>query len=197
MIERAVGDLLGLDQVKLEVSNVFRVCAVDRFIGKVGKPLHVVGLGINGCLGHVANHQVFGKPLGDGAIAFLVGHHVVALRVGEFRKGTREERERDPTRVLAKAKSASPTIVLNVTAAKYLMKPPQGVATPLRVAASQHAVAEDVFTSCQRAKLTERTIRRADAVRPIAGSHCTAEKACSPRSGARKKRDVRSGRQQH
>jgi hypothetical protein len=75
LIERAVGDLLGVDQIKLKGPNVFDGRPIERFFDKVGKPSHVVRVSVDGGVGEVANHHVFGKPLGDGATSFFVGRH--------------------------------------------------------------------------------------------------------------------------
>lgn len=53
---------------------------VERFFNKVGKPSDVVGVGIDGGIGHVADHQIFGEPLGDFASSLFVGRHKVLLK---------------------------------------------------------------------------------------------------------------------
>ena len=63
--------------MQLEGSDVFRGGAVERFLDEVEEVANVVGVSINGCVGHVANLKVFGKPFYDLASSFFVRRHVV------------------------------------------------------------------------------------------------------------------------
>ena len=84
--------------MELEGSNVFRSGAVERFLDEVEEVANVVGVSVDGSLGHVANLKVFGESLCDLAGAFSIRSHVVDP--GVFEKGN--------SRVLTKAESASP-----------------------------------------------------------------------------------------
>ena len=65
--------------MKLEGSNVFRGSTVERFSDEVIEVANVIGVSINGGLGHVADLQVFGEPLSDVARAFFVRRHGVVF----------------------------------------------------------------------------------------------------------------------
>jgi hypothetical protein len=86
--------------VELEGSNVFAGRRIERFFDKVGELADVVGVGIDGGVGQMADHHVFGQPPSDRAGAFLVGRHVASRE--------RKEGCGFPSTVVKKRESASP-----------------------------------------------------------------------------------------
>ncbi len=74
--------------MQLEGSNVFRGYPLERFLGEVGEASHMVGVGIDGGLGQVANLQVFGQSLRDGTRTFSEGSHLGFISKEETERGT-------------------------------------------------------------------------------------------------------------
>jgi hypothetical protein len=75
LIERAVSEVLVLDEMKLEGSNIFRGYAIQWLFNEVREPPHMIGVRIDRGVGHISDHQILGQPLSDGARAFLVRCH--------------------------------------------------------------------------------------------------------------------------
>jgi hypothetical protein len=75
LVEAAVGKLSGIDQVKLEVSNVFRSRKVQRFLNKVLKAIDMEGVGIDCSVSEVADSHIFCEPLGEPTGTFWVWSH--------------------------------------------------------------------------------------------------------------------------
>jgi len=74
-------DLFVLDQVQLEGSNVFDGRPFEWFIDQVGKSSHMVGVSIDGGVGEIANHHVFGESFGELTFSFSIrGHGLGSLR---------------------------------------------------------------------------------------------------------------------
>jgi hypothetical protein len=88
LVERAISELSVTDQVQLEGSDVFGGYPVERFLGEVGKASDVVGVSIDGGIGHVSDLQVFGQPPRDRARAFSVGSHIEFISKEETKRGT-------------------------------------------------------------------------------------------------------------
>lgn len=77
MIEAAVGKFSLFNEVELEGSNIFRGCAVEWFIDKVGKPCRVKGVSVDGPGSHIADFEVLGKANSEWTRASFVRRHVV------------------------------------------------------------------------------------------------------------------------
>jgi hypothetical protein len=83
LIEAAISEFLGIDQVELEVSNVFDGRKVQWFLNKVGKSLGVVGVGIDGSGCEVSDSHIFGESNGKVAGPLFMRRHRVIPRVAK------------------------------------------------------------------------------------------------------------------
>ena len=84
--------------MQLECPNVFGGRAGKRLLNKVVEMSNVIGVSINGRLGHVSDLEVFGEPFCDWANAFLVRSHAVnpdgVKKFDELQSGHKREKRK-------------------------------------------------------------------------------------------------------
>ena len=79
MIEAAPTDFSLFEQVDLKTTHVFGCGRLQRLAEKLGESSHVIGVGIDGRLGLVADLHVLGHPFGDRRESLLIGSHAERL----------------------------------------------------------------------------------------------------------------------